>query len=358
MIPERIVRVRARTVLAVLALAVSAIVVLQLVWLARAVLTWVLIALFFALALNPLVDILVKRGFRRAFAVSVTFVGALLFLALIFSVFIPTLVSELNGFREQLPRYVEDITEGRGPLGDLAEEYDLVDRVQQAVGEGGLGQLLGFSGIAVSIAKGIVTAIVATVTIAFMIFFMLLEGPAWMDRFYSLMPDEHRGRAERVAQSIYRTIGGYVSGNLFISLIAGVASTAVLLILGVPYAFALGLVVAIFDLVPLAGATLAAIIVSTVAFLTSSLTVGLIVVAFFVVYQQIENHFIQPMVYSRTVQLSPLAILISVLIGAELAGVLGALAAIPTAGTIQVLIGEWLQMRSERALATAEPEPL
>jgi predicted PurR-regulated permease PerM len=179
-----------------------------------------------------------------------------------------------------------------------------------------------------------------------------------MDRFYSVLPDEHRERAERVGQSIYRTIGGYVTGNLFISLIAGVTSTAVLLLLGVDYAFALGLVVAILDLVPLAGATLAAIIVSTVAFLTSSITVGLIVVAFFVIYQQVENHLLQPIVYSRTVQLSPLAILIAVLIGAELAGVLGALAAIPTAGTIQVLVAEWLQMRSERALATSEPEPL
>ncbi len=114
-----------------------------------------------------------------------------------------------------------------------------------------------------------------------------------------------------------------------------------------PYAFALGLLVAILDLIPLAGATLAAIIVSSVAFLDGTLN-GIIVLVFFILYQQLENHVLQPLVYSRTVQLSPLAILISVLIGAELAGVVGALAAIPVAGTIQVLVLAGFEERRSR----------
>jgi predicted PurR-regulated permease PerM len=122
----------------------------------------------------------------------------------------------------------------------------------------------------------------------------------------------------------------------------------------VPYAVALGLLVAILDLIPLAGATLAAIIVTTVAFLTS-IPAGIIVLAFMIVYQQIENHLLQPLVYSRTVQLSPLAILISVLIGAKIAGILGALAAIPVAGAIQVLLLAWLRARRERSSREAAP---
>jgi predicted PurR-regulated permease PerM len=118
----------------------------------------------------------------------------------------------------------------------------------------------------------------------------------------------------------------------------------VLLGVGVPYAVALGLIVAILDLVPLAGATIAAILVTTVAFLDTT-TSGVIVLVFFVIYQQLENHVLQPIVYGRTVQLSPLAVLIAVLIGAELAGVIGALAAIPVAGTIQVLLRDWLEHR-------------
>ena len=133
-------------------------------------------------------------------------------------------------------------------------------------------------------------------------------------------------------------------GNLAISFVAGVASTLVLLVLGVPYAVALGLLVAILDLVPLAGATIAAVIVATVGFL-HSVTAGVVLIVFFIVYQQFENHVLQPLVYGRTVQLSPLVVLIAVLMGAKLAGVVGALGAIPIAGSIQVVLLDWLAHR-------------
>src|SRR5204863_6061078 len=193
-------------------------------------------------------------------------------------------------------------------------------------------------------AKGVITIVVATITIAFMTFFMLLEGPVWVDRFYGLLPESSQPRWRQVGFDIYRTVGGYVTGNLLISLIAGGLTTIVLLILGVPYAVALGLIVAILDLIPLAGATIAAIIVGAVAFL-HSIPAGIIVIVFFIVYQQIENHILQPVVYGRTVQLSPLVVLIAVLIGAQLAGVLGALAAIPVAGSLQVVFVDWLRHR-------------
>jgi predicted PurR-regulated permease PerM len=191
------------------------------------------------------------------------------------------------------------------------------------------------------------------VTIAFMTFFMLLEGPAWIERIYALIPERNRDTWRDIGDQIYHTVGGYVTGNLLISVVAGASTSVVLLILGVPYAVALGLVVAILDLIPLAGATLAAIIVGAVAFI-HSIPAGIIVLAFFIVYQQVENHLLQPLVYSRTVQLSPLAILISVLIGAKVAGVLGALAAIPVAGTIQVLLIAWLNSR-RREEPASEP---
>jgi predicted PurR-regulated permease PerM len=193
----------------------------------------------------------------------------------------------------------------------------------------------------------VITIVVAAVTIAFMTFFMLLEGPTWADRLYGLLPQRTQPRWRAVGRDIYRTVGGYVTGNLLISLIAGGLTTVVLLIMGVPYAVALGLIVAILDLIPLAGATIAAILIGVVAFL-HSIPAGIVVVVFFVVYQQVENHVLQPVIYGRTVQLSPLAVLVSILIGAELAGILGALAAIPVAGSIQVLILDWRKHRHER----------
>jgi predicted PurR-regulated permease PerM len=350
---ERIVRIRPTTVLTVLGLTFGFLLLLYVTWIARQVLTWTLVALFLALALNPAVEFFQRQGLkRRGASAAVTFLLTIGAIIALFSLFVPTLVNEARGFADALPGYINDVSAGRGQLGRLADKYEIEARVRDAVNTGGAESLLGFSGTALAVTKSVLTFVVALVTITFMTFFMLLEGPAWMERFYSLLPEGSRGRWEKVGNEIYRTIGGYVTGNLLISVIAGIASTLVLLILGVPYAVALGLLVAILDLIPLAGATLAAIIVTTVAFL-HSIPAGIIVLVFFVVYQQVENHVLQPLVYSRTVQLSPLAILISVLIGAKIAGVLGALAAIPVAGTIQVLLLTWLELRRERARAPA-----
>ena len=336
---------RPRTVLVVLGIIISAFLLLQIVRAAQGILIWICVAIFLALALNPAVDALQRRGVqRRGLAVAIVFVGTILAIAALAATVIPTIVSQVNDFIDAVPGYVEDLTQGRGRLGFLEREYQITERVREALAEGGATKVLGLSGTAVAVTKGVITAVFATLTIAFLTLFMLLEGPAWMERLYSLLPEEKQPRWRAIGRDIYRTIGGYVTGNLTISLIAGIVSTIALLILGVPYAVALGLLVAILDLIPLAGATIAAILVTTVAFLDST-TSGIIILVFFVVYQQIENHILQPVVYGRTVRLSPLAVLIAVLIGAEIAGVIGALAAIPVAGTIQVVLVDWLKHR-------------
>ena len=355
-------RFRARTILAILGIVLSVAIVLQVVWLARGILTWIIIALFFALALNPAVDWLVARKVKRPYAVAIVSIATLLVLVGVAAVFIPPLVDEVNRFREAVPDYVDDVTQGRGALGEFADRYDLVERVRKALNEGGgFGEVLGVSGVAVSVAKGVVNVDRRHRDdhLPHVLHAPRRAARGWSASTRSCRPSSARASSAS-ATRIYRTIGGYVTGNLFISVIAGTTATLVLYALGVPYAVVLGLLVAILDLVPLAGATLAAILVSTIAFITVDVVKALIVVVFFVVYQQLENHVLQPLVYSRTVQLSPLAILISVLlIGAELAGVLGALAAIPVAGTIQVLISEWILYRRERVVAgSPELEPL
>jgi predicted PurR-regulated permease PerM len=347
-IPERLVRFRLRTVLSLLATIIAVAVFLEVIWIARHVLTWILISLFLAVALNPAVGWFLRHGIkRRGVAAAITYLLALVFLAGICITLVPTLVSQVNDFVQKLPDYAHDITQGRGRLGFLETKYHIQERIQAAVKDGGAAKVLGLSGVALSVAKGVVSIVVAALTIAFMTFFMLLEGPTWIDRFYGLMSDRSEQRWRRVGGEIYRTVGGYVTGNLLISLIAGSLTTLVLLIMGVPYAVALGLIVAILDLIPLAGATIAAILIGAVAFL-HSIPAGIVVVVFFVVYQQVENHVLQPIIYGRTVQLSPLAVLVSILVGAELAGILGALAAIPVAGSIQVVLLDWLRHRNER----------
>jgi predicted PurR-regulated permease PerM len=355
MLEERLVHFRPRTVLVVLGIILAAVVMIRIVQAAQGVLIWIGVAVFLALALNPAVEWLMQRGIqRRGVAVAITFVGAILAIAALAATIVPTIVSQVNDFVDAVPGYVEDLTAGRGKLGFLEREYQLTDRVREALAEGGATKVLGLSGTALAVTKGVVTAIVATLTIAFLTLFMLLEGPRWVERFYGLLPEEKQPRVRAIGAQIYRTVGGYVTGNLTISLIAGIVTTLVLTAVGVPYALALGLLVAILDLIPLAGATIAAVAVSTVAFL-DSVQSGVIVLVFFILYQQLENHVLQPVVYGRTVQLSPLAVLIAVLIGAELAGVIGALAAIPVAGTIQVIILDWLAHRRARRGPPAEP---
>jgi predicted PurR-regulated permease PerM len=356
---ERVVTVRPRTVLGVAGLLIAIALALWVVYVARQVLTWVLISAFLALAMNPAVEWLTAhRGIsRRGAAAGVIYLATLAVLVGIGFLLIPPVVNQVTGFADAVPGYVNDLTKGRGPLGFLQTKYHVVDRVREALtgNGGGATKIVGGAGTVLSITKGILSTIVAIVTIAFLTFFMLLEGPAWLERVYALMPADQEQRWRAVGSRIAQTVSGYVTGNLLISVIAGTTAGIVLFALGVPFALALGLVVAILDLIPLAGATLGGILIAAVALVTQGLTAAIIVAVFVIVYQQLENHLLQPLVYGRTVQLSPLVVLIAVLIGAAVAGVVGALIAIPVAGTLQVVIVDWLdQRRQARAAAIAD----
>jgi predicted PurR-regulated permease PerM len=355
---ERLVSFRPRTILLIIGIVLAVSALLAFVYLAWHVITWLLIALFLALALNPAVEFFERHGLRRGLASAVVFFLALLaFVGLGFLV-IPPLVDQVRQFIDAIPGFVDDLTAGRGPLGFLQDDYQIVDKVRSAIQKRGPGELLGVTATGLAVAQGVISAVVGAVAIAFLTFFMLLEGPRAVRRFLEFLPEGARPRWERVAADIYRTVGGYVTGNLLISLIAGVASAVVLFGLGSNYAVALAVVVAVLDLIPLAGATLAAIIVSTVAFIELGWVKGIVVVVFFLVYQQLENHILQPVIYGRTVQLSPLAVLVAVLIGAELAGILGALAAIPVAGIVQAVFRELLRYRRESLVPVpAQPPP-
>jgi predicted PurR-regulated permease PerM len=351
--PERVVYIRPRTILIVLGILLATLALLALVYLAWHIITWILIAIFLALALNPGVEFFERRGLRRGYATAIVFILALAAIVGLGFVLVPPLVRQVREFVDAVPDIVDDLTAGRGPFGFLQSDYHVVDRVREAVDKNGAGGVLGLTGAGLAIARGVVTAIAGAVAIAFLTFFMLLDGRGLVERFYAFLPERTRPRWQRIGSEIYRTVGGYVTGNVLISIIAGVASAVALFALGSKYAIALAVVVAVLDLIPLAGATLAAVLVSTVVFVELGWVKGAIIVVFFLVYQQLENHILQPVIYGRTVQLSPLVVLVAVLIGAELAGILGALAAIPVAGIVQAIGREFLRYRRETAVEAA-----
>ena len=263
---ERVIRVPARTTLSVLAVALSLIGLLTVIWLARQVLTWILIALFLALAINPYVDFLQRRVVRRrGLAAALGFGTVIVLIVGLAAAFVPTIVGEVGDFVDALPGYVGDLTEGRGRLGFLETRYHIVERVQDAVKGLKPESVLAASGTALAVTKGIITAVVGVITIVVLTFFMLLEGPSWIERGLGHLPSGSQERWQRIARDVYKTVGGYVSGALIIAFVAGASSTIVLSIAGVPYAFALGLLTFLLDLIPLVGATSATVIVGTIA---------------------------------------------------------------------------------------------
>ena len=301
------------------------------------VITYLVVALFFAIVLTPPVDWLQHRArVRRGIATLIVFLtGLALFSAMIYA-FVKPIAEQASQFSRDLPQYVEDARNGKGPIGDLVKRYDLEEKVkenqpkiQEAVtnfGQNGL-----------DIVRRIFSTIVAGITVMVLTVLILIEGPSLSAGLLNLIPDERvRLRVQRVSVDAARAVSGYVFGNLLISLIAGVAAWVMLLILGVPYAATLGLFVAFADLIPLVGATLGAIPTVGFAFL-HSVPAGIATIVFFIVYQQFENHVLQVTIMSRTVRLNPLAVLVSVLMGVELFGFLGALLAIPAGGIIQVI---------------------
>ena len=186
MVDERIVRFRPRAILTVIGVVLAVAIVLEVIWVTRSVIIWVLIALFLAMALNPAVEFLVRRGIKRGPAVGIVFVGAILVIVGIAATFVPTLVREVNDLADAVPGYIDDLTRGRGRLGFLERDYHIVERARDAIEKSGAGGVLGLSNTALSLTKSILNAVIAVVTIAFLTLFMLLEGPTWVERIYGL----------------------------------------------------------------------------------------------------------------------------------------------------------------------------
>src|SRR3954464_9736432 len=317
------------------------------------VLVWMVIALFFTVALYPLVN-WVQRHMtwcRRSLATLMVFLVVFLVLGGLLTAFAVPLASQGTDLAGQLPGIISDARAGRGPVGDLLERTNALQFVQN--NEDRIREFAtGLGTPALNLLRGLGTGVVATVTIFVLSYLAVLEGPKVVDGTRALFAPQRAERIRRVTRDCAKTVTGYISGNLLISAICGILTYAVLKFSGVQFAALIALFVAIADLIPLVGATLGAVVASIAAFL-HSVPAGIAVVIFFIIYQQLENHLLQPVIFARTVKLNPLAVLIAILLATELAGILGALLAIPVAGIIQVVLRDvWDHRRG-----APKPEP-
>jgi predicted PurR-regulated permease PerM len=346
-------RVPVRTILATIGLILATVVAVLFVWRVEQVLVWMLIALFFTVALYPLVDFVQRRMTRckRSLATLVVFLVVFLVLGGLLTAFAVPLATQGTELASQLPTIINDARAGRGPVGDLLERTNALEFVQN--NEARISAFATSLGTpALNLLRGLGTGIVAAVTIFVLAYLAVLEGPKVVEGTLALFPPQRAERIRRVTRDCAKTVTGYISGNLLISAICGTLTYAVLKFSGVGFAALIALFVAISDLIPLVGATLGAV-VATIAGFLHSVPAGIAVLIFFIVYQQLENHLLQPLIFARTVKLNPLAVLVAILLATELAGILGALLAIPVAGIIQVVLRDvWDHRRG-----APKPEP-
>ena len=363
---DKIVRVPYRTILATIVSVVLTGLAMAFLWRIRHILVLVAIGMFVAAVLNPLVSMLVRRGFNRGVATTLVFLSCILLLVGIIYLFLVPAITAGIHFAETLPAYVKQAQKGNGFAGHLIRQWHLEKYVSKNASklQSNLTKLGSTFGSGVLAVGAVIFSTAFQIAIDFAVvgvvaLFTLLEAPRMFQGLLSLLSEDRQEVASRLADRMIGSVVGYVVGNLATSLIAGIVVFATLTSLGVPYAFVLGLWVALVDLLPLVGGLIAGVPTVLIA-LSHSLISAVVTLGVFLIYQQIENHFLNPMVMRKTMHLNPLWTLLAVLVGADILGFAGALLAIPLAGMIQVIAIEvWRGSKGRRAagwLSKREPE--
>jgi predicted PurR-regulated permease PerM len=337
-----------RTVARIVLVVVGVLGALYLVYLLRRPIGWVLVAGFLAVALSGPVNRL-DRHMRRGFAIAIVYLGLLLVPIMLGALIVPPFVREANHLADRAPKYARDVTDyvqKNKRLRKINKDYDITQKLQNEAGKLP-SKLGGAAGTLRDVGFGIVNSIFALVTILILTAFLLGSGRRWIDRFVELRPPDHQPRLRRAIDNIATAIANYVGGALAQAFIAGVFTYIILAILGVPFKAPLAVLVLLLDLIPLVGATIAAVIVGIVTLFVDFPTTTIIWAVWAIVYQQVENSVIQPQIQKRAVAVHPFVVLVSVLFGATLFGIPGALLAIPTVASIQIAGQEWLEYRRE-----------
>jgi predicted PurR-regulated permease PerM len=324
----------ARLVL-VLAACVAA---LYLLYLTRGVIKILAIALFTAIALGPLVDLVQRSGLRRGWSIAAVYLALALGIVGAGVAIVPSSAAQVRRLARDGQHALTDVQ--RNPtFRRYDKRYHITTKLQAQLRK--LPQRAGsLSGPLRDVTVGVfgfMTNLVAVLSIAFL---LLLNSRRYSDLALASLAPRHARRWQRLVPQIYQAVSHYVLGNLAISAIAGAGAWLALTLLGVPFALPLAFLVAFLDLIPMIGATLAAVAVALVALLVSPIAC-LAWVLYAVVYQQVENYVIQPVVYRRAVEVSPLVTIVAVMTGAALLGLLGALLAIPVAAALQITVSDF-----------------
>ena len=316
---------------------------LYLLYEVRGVLELIGLGLFVALSLGPFVEFLTRRRAPRVLAILTAYVallGSIVFLGL---VAVPPIASQIEAGVHELPTGIAKLRED-----PTFRKYDNRYKITPKLASEARklpSRLAGIAKQLSAVTVGAFSAVTKLLSVLALAFFLLRDGPQLSRRLYRIRGPDHEERFRRVGTDIYHSVAGYVAGNLGISLVAGLVAYIALTAMGIPFAAPLAVIVGVFDLLPLVGATIAAVIVGIVTLFYSFPTDTIIWAVVVIVYQQIENNVLSPVVYRRTVQVPGMLVLISVLVGATLGGIIGALLAIPAAAAIQIVARDMVEQR-------------
>lgn len=309
----------------------------------------ILISFFLAVGLNPAVSwithkIKSKSRLRATGVAYIIVVTALIgFLALV----LPPLVKQTSRFVSNIPTTLNSLKTQDSTLSNTIRRYSLEDEIDSIIDNyrERFGENIGDP--ILSTAGRVSGTIISTITVLILTFMMLVEGPMWVNKFIALQPEKHRAKRKNTLKRMNKVVIGFFYGQVIIAFIAATFAAVMLFILSSIFnvsvnPIALSGIVFMFGLIPLVGNIIGSVIVVLICMI-SSLPMALILLGFFILYQQIENATLQPYIQSRKNQLTPLTVFIAALIGAGLAGVLGALAAIPIAGCAKILLEDFIK---------------
>ena len=311
----------------------------------RSVLVLLLIAAFLAVGLNPAVEFFQRRGLRRGRAVAVVLVLVLLVFAGVLYAIVPPIVEQSQQFATQAPQYLKDLERNR-TVASLDRRFHFLKQLTATVKSPATVNQA-FGGV-LGVGKVVFSAVFSTLTVLTLMLYFMSSLPTMKHSALRALPRSRRARVGLLLDDILERIGSYVAGCLTIAACAGALTFVVLEVTGVPYPLALTLVVVVTDLVPVIGATIGAVAVTLAAF-TVSAPVGVGVGLYYLAYQQVENFLIYPRIMQRSVDVSPAATIVAVLVGGSLLGVLGALLAIPIAAAVQLVMLEVIIPRQDAA---------
>lgn len=335
-----------RTIAAVVASALS----LYLVYRLRTPLLWLVIATILAIAASGPVNLLARK-MRRGLAIAIVYMTIFLVPLAFGAALIPPLVNSAVDLARDAPAYAQDVQdqlERNATFRKINRDFKVYERLRD--GADSLSQNLGdAAGTLGSIGASALNSIFAGFTILIMSMFMVSRGRGWIDAWIRHRPAHEAEALDRTVSRIGAAVGGYIGGALVQALIAGVSAFVVLAILGMPSPLVLATVVAVFDVIPMVGSTIAGVLVTFVTFFADFPIDTIVWVIFFISYQQFENYVVQPQIQKRAVQLEPFIVLIAVIFGGTLMGVVGALLAIPAAATLQIVWQEGGRFRREMA---------